>query len=784
MSVTRLSLRRPRGVGVGAWIAVLVAIAAAGCTSGRAASQSPIGPLAGSPATTVAAAGHGPAFEWSADNSPVISTLDSGAATTITAVMAPSAAGGTWMVAGTRSPGPGVSAATVWTSSDTKSWTASQLPSSSLATRAEGMATWEGATVVVGSSGTGLSQRAAVWISPAPGSPFVAAPVSDKPPGRTDQGTALQGGPSLMDTVTAGNLGFFASGTLGGQPAVWYSTNGRSWSLSASGTRFFAGEDGAHIYTLLATSGQVYAAGSLHAGNATDAAVWSTNNGLDWHAANPPPGAFSGQGDRVITGLAELGGGQPGGREGLVAVGGVYADGIWSPASWISPDGTTWSQPYADFPEDGAGAAPGGIARALVAVPGQAGTTVLYAVGEGWGHQRLWQSNDGTRWSELSLPSPAASAPGWEATLVASDGPSVAVGDGDPGQAHLLVLGPGGWSEPTADPSVFGPVGKVERATALEADQGRLVLDVEVSQASQAIGSVTLTNQSLLSEDGVNWSSGQVGATITLPPGATVVSKVGNKWIAAGSQDGGSGPAVVWTGTNAGSWSAPRPLDQSPGLSGEWPAAICSGGGVEIVAGSAQAGSGTLAVVWYSHDGTHWVRASISPSPPTGGHEWMDGCTRTASGFDAFGATTAPSGGLVPALWSSSGGTRWLRQDTDSLGSPAPAPLRALATSGSQWLAVAGTPPMRELLPVAATQDYFAPWPPWEGPLLPPQAAGLAIWVSTDGGASWQREDTDSTLWEAAAGASLQQAGFAGSTAVIAGITEGRLAVWSGTPRL
>ncbi|HEX4865780.1 MAG TPA: hypothetical protein VFV02_17055, partial [Acidimicrobiales bacterium] len=594
---------------------------------------------------------------------------------------------------------------------------------------------------------------------------------------------------SEADLVTAGNLGYFAAGTLGGQPAIWYSTNGLQWSISAQATKFFDGLDNPRINALLATPGQVYAAGSVGDGAATDAALWSTQDGLNWRAAQPPVGAFSGQGDHVITGLAQLGSGQ-GTNVGLVAVGGLDAGGVWSPVAWISPDGLTWSQPYAAFPRTDAG---GGLVRAVTAVPTLAGTSQLFAVGGNDTSQQVWQSSDGTRWTQVQLPAPAASSPGWHATIVASNGASTAVADGDPGQAHLLVHSPSAWSEPTTNPAVLGPVGPLEHAVGLQTVAGKLVLTVRVSTSPQAIGPLAVTAVEFSSSDGVTWTNataaGPVTAAVPGPPGADAVGLLGSTWIAAGNAPGSTpggdrGPAVVWTSPDGSHWTSAKTLDAQPALSTESPAAVCNSSSVAVVVGrSAQPRFGSSASAWYSTDGAHWKQANISPSAAAGSTEGIDGCIATGSGFAAFGQTDT-SGTLVPAVWTSSDGTRWTLQSTDAFGRAAPAPLTGLASSGLHWMALAGSGEVS----VDATQ----PAPGNLGPqgsyatavLYPPSAAGPAVWMSSDGGTNWQRVDSGDPVWTAANGASLEAAGYAGSTAVVAGTVDGRLSVWSGTPAL
>ena len=769
--------------------AVGVILVLASCSSGAGSSSPVTNPPGSTPSTSASASGASAGWSWTRANNPAFSAIDAAPATTLAAVLAPSPPGSDWVAAGARSAGAGTSTAMAWTSPDAQSWTAEPLTGSGVFSQASSATAWKGGTVVVGSVGQGTSKHAAVWISPTAGAPLASVPVSGTPSGGTANSSSPPAPASEMDLVTAGNLGYFAVGSLGGQPAIWYSTNGLQWSISAQATKFFDGLDNTRINTLLATSGLVYAAGSIGDGTATDAALWSTQDGLNWRAAEPPVGAFSGQGDHVITGLAQLGTGQAG-TVGLVAVGGVDAGGDWAPVSWISPDGLTWSQPYAAFPQTGVS---GGLVRAVTAVPTLAGTSILFAVGGNDTSQQVWQSSDGMRWTQIQLPTAAASSGGWHATIVASSVALTAVADGDPGQAHLLVHSSSAWSEPTANPSSIGPVGNLQQATGLQTVAGKLVLTVRVSAFPQAIGPPAVTTVSFSSPDGVAWTgtapARSVLAAAQGPPGAAALGVLGSTWIAAGHAPGSTtvgapGPAVVWTSPDGSHWTSAGTLDPQPGLSTESPAAVCNSSSAAVVVGmSAQPRSGTSAAAWYSQDGTHWKQASISPVVPSGAIEWMDGCFATDTGFAAFGATVS-SGTLAPALWTSPDGTRWTLQSTDSFGHGAPAPLTAVAASGTHWMALAGSgetsvdagqPAPGSLDPVGT---YAA------AVMYPPSAAGVGVWMSSDEGTNWQRVDGGDPVWASAAGASLEQAAYAGSTAVVAGTLDGRLAVWSGTPTL
>jgi hypothetical protein len=279
-------------------------------------------------------------------------------------------------------------------------------------------------------------------------------------------------------------------------------------------------------------------------------------------------------------------------------------------------------------------------------------------------------------------------------------------------------------------------------------------------------------------------------ATVAGPPGSATVGLLGGTWIAAGTSGGPSpgtqdGPAVAWTSSDRTRWSSQGTLDPQPGVLTESPTAICNNSTTAVVVGdAAQSRSGTSAASWYSSTGIHWKQATISPSAPPGATEWMQGCTATDSGFAGFGATVSSAGSLVPAVWTSTDGTRWTLQDSGALGRDAPAPITALAASGSHWIAVAGSGE------VSASGDSAgsAPAPeaaPFGAALLYPRSeSATAVWVSGDAGSSWQRVDEGDPVWAAAAGTSIDQAAFAGSTAVVAGLAYGRLEVWTGTPSL
>jgi hypothetical protein len=550
---------------------------------------------------------------------------------------------------------------------------------------------------------------------------------------------------------------------------------------SPNATRVIGGAADPVVSTILATANVasanvVYAAGSVRSGTATNAALWASGDGLNWHLVGSAPRAFAGTGDRVITGLAPLG-------TGFVAVGAVRTGTRWSPASWISPDGASWSQPSFAFPIQTRPAAGqiGAVVRSLSAVPTLSGSTLLFAVGGTNTAQDAWTSTDGIHWSQIPLPAAAVSAIGWRATLVASDGPTTVVADSDPGQPHLLVRNGAQWSEPSANPGVFGAVRPTAHPIGLARAGGQLELTVQVETPSQKVGGVVRSTRELRSADGATWTavSPPVTSPVQLPGGAVAGARLGARWVAVGQSDDPlpdrpsglvtEGLAVGWTSSDGVTWTAARPLDASPGLAVEQPEALCVGGSTIVAVGSAeQTDSGTTTVAWWSADGIHWHAAPVGPAATAGPGEEMAGCLRTATGFVAYGAGSAAGGADEPALWTSTDGARWARAGTGSFGKSAPDPLTGLVQSGHTWFAVA--PP---------TPD------PDVGDGLLAVAPGLpeaGVWVSIDQGGTWERLDQSTPLWQGADSTDATDVALIGGRVVITGAVDGELAVWVGAP--
>jgi hypothetical protein len=103
----------------------------------------------------------------------------------------------------------------------------------------------------------------------------------------------------------------------------------------------------------------------------------------------------------------------------------------------------------------------------------------------------------------------------------------------------------------------------------------------------------------------------------------------------------------------------------------------------------------------------------------------------------------------------------WNRVSVSAFGPLSPNPLVSMATDGANWLAAAR--------PI----DDASPSPSLE-------TGQEGLWLSTNAGASWQAVDTFIEPWRKADRSELYLVAFATGTPVIAGVVDGRLAVWTG----
>ncbi len=699
-------------------------------------------------------------YHWSRATSPAL-LIGGGASSTLSAVVA-SSGHAPWTIAGTRLAANGRSTATAWTSPAGTSWPAEPLTGALVDSQAEAATAWHQGTVIVGSVGPATNRHAAVWISPAAGAPFAQA-----------SSTALDTDDSAMTLVTSGPLGLIGAGTAAGHIAMWYSADGRHWTRLSGAEELIGAGDDAHIDTLLATTNEgVFAAGWEHSGSSIEAALWSSGDGIHWRRVDSARPEFGGPGDHIITGMAPLQSEPSVSGTALVAVGATWTGSRWAPASWISPNGVSWSRPSTAF---GLGArlqpdAADAPVRAVTAIPSTGLSTTLVAVGGGPTAQRLWKSTDGLHWTEQPLPAAAAASDQWQASLLAVAGSTTVIADAEPGQPHVLVdRAQTGWQQPSADPQVFGAVASVARPSGLVSTAGAVTMAVETDDAGQVVGPGTWSTQVLTSADGTNWTPMHTGGVFT---GARVtgLAAVPNGMVAVGwRQTGGTVRAVAWTSPAGGSWEAAAPLDGAPTGGSDEARAVCTRGGEVEAVGWARSASGAEAArVWASDDGVNWTAVPVSPPTRPGTDDAMAGCSAAPpagggrrAGFAAFGTAASPETGAGPAFWSSANGLSWTRQSQSPFGDLR-FPALDLARSGAVWMAATAS----------ADPDLTSAAPP----------ASSGLWVTSDAGDSWQQVDTSPGVWQGQLTADPDRVAFLGSMPVVAGDVDGRLTVWVGVP--
>jgi hypothetical protein len=728
----------------GTAIALVGALLAAGCA--RAAAEPSAAAPRLSPPTTATPSAGAAVYDWSRSPAAALD-LGGGATSTLSAVLAPQTTGAPWIITGTVTASDDTTAADVWTSTDTQQWRRTTL--SGLDAQALAASDWGARTVIVGSIGRGPGRRAAVWISPTPGAPFVAVP-SDAgllPTPEPGPGKLPVTGTASMDVVGAGTQGVFAAGSVSGRPAIWFSTDGQDWVRVAGADQLLDGEAGAQVATMLVTPAGVMAVGTVRDGSQTDGAIWRSGDGLSWHRYGAPDNPFAGGGDHRIDGLTTDAAGS------YIAVGAVRSGPEWTPASWISPDGNAWSQASEAFPI-ATRAQPGPGGTVVRAVTTTSSSPQLVAVGGSGGAQRMWTSEDGINWTEVPLPTAVADSTDWSADLVASSGTTTVVVDAAPGQPDVLVRQGTTWHEVSADTGVFGPVSAAATPGGLATDDGHLVLAVDIERPGRGIGTATTSVMILTSTDGIHWTrrsaagtlrnarfaslrtvdgslvgvgtstSGRDGPVATIwtstdgrrwrvvvadggetaaPRAATAIGVVGTTTVAVGSGPVGAGSgatpaAQVWT-NGEGIWTANGTLDALPSLAAEQPLGTCSNGR-------------TLVVVGY---GTRQGVPRTDNAPPASTP------VSTSTTIPVTGNASGPYGqgsdGTVAYTWATTDGTAWTPGTVSPLtGSGGHETMQGCVALGAGFLAWGGTP---------------------KGP----GSGAPALWSSPDG-VTWTQEPT------------------------------------------
>jgi hypothetical protein len=612
--------------------------------------------------------------------------------------------------------------------------------------------------------------------------------------------------------------------------AVWTSPDGINWHREVPADNPFSGPADHRIEGLALTStGAVVAVGGVRSGPAWLPVSWISPDGNIWSQPSEAlPTATRSQpveGGTIVRAVTATG-------SSLVAVGGSST----AQRLWVSTDGQSWTE----------APLPGGAARAADwsadAVAEAGPTTVI--VDTGPGQPRVLVRDHGA-WREVSarasifgpvapVATPAALVTDGRQLVLAVDierpGPSV----GASTRSSVVLSSTDGthWRR-LSDPDTLSGAW----VDSMDVMAGSLVAaGTTTTVAGRPAGAVwtSLTGQ--------RWRQAASFATGSRAPGAaTATAARGSTLLAFGSAPdpaAGTKPGVdavptaqAWSLSRAaatgGSTELDRPtgtdLDAVAGVGPETVLGSCSNGGTIVVVGAAlrrglppgllpattkskalkdrdtttssvatsgsptgaagQATDGTMAVTWASLPEGPWSAGTVDPLGGAGGDERMDGCAAVDTGFVAWGQTAGPGGGAVPALWTSPDGEAWTLQRISTLDVAGAAPLTAVAASGSAWVAVGGGQPAALATPWSPGSGLDDPDPPAPASSATSGAdGGAAVLSSSDAGTTWARLATTAAAWAATGRVATDLVRPLGSTLIVAGTVDSRLAVWVGAP--
>lgn len=202
---------------------------------------------------------------------------------------------------------------------------------------------------------------------------------------------------SLLVAVGADNV-YCCATAANGQPvddssaAVWTSTDGVNWFRVPHDESVFGGPGGQLMSSVTVTPGGFVAAGIDTGRTQSDAAIWTSPDGLTWSRVPDTEAVLGGAGQQSISIVASS-------SSGLVALGfdEEYAErGSNGTALWISADGLVWTE-VAPGPDLGVDQGPT-LGRIRTSVVGAPSGFIAF------GSSAVWQSADGTIWSPSSIP--------------------------------------------------------------------------------------------------------------------------------------------------------------------------------------------------------------------------------------------------------------------------------------------------------------------------------------------------------------------------------------------
>ena len=228
--------------------------------------------------------------------------------------------------------------AAVWTSEDGREWTPVEGDPDLEGARNEVMnrvARTEFGLVAVGYQGLGGDRDAAAWVSD-DGFAWSRAEVPEK---HGDQGTQEMRGIAALgkNLVAVGEDGLAGNYDA----AVWFSKDGTRWQRQTQSHDDLGGPEEQIMTSLVASDKGFVAVGWSTLRSDLDAQVWTSEDGMEWSRLGYNEAVFGGDGDQLLWGI-ELSEGT------FIAVGRDDRGGGSDAAVWTSEDGLDWSRPLSD----------------------------------------------------------------------------------------------------------------------------------------------------------------------------------------------------------------------------------------------------------------------------------------------------------------------------------------------------------------------------------------------------------------------------------------------------
>ena len=542
--------------------------------------------------------------------------------------------------------------------------------------------------VAVGADRSGGDADAAIWNSP-DGITWSRVPHDE----------AALGGESdqFVNDVTVGGPGLVAVGHEGPlfadtDAAVWTSPDGITWSRAPHDEAVFGGENDQSMTSITAGGPGLVAVGRDSSGDDSDAAVWTSADGITWSRVPHGEAVFGGENDQGMNSVTA-------GGLGLVAVGGDGSAEDEDAAAWISPNGITWSR----VPHDEA--VFGGDSHQYMSDV-RAGGPGLVAVGRDFDDTSgarvaaVWTSPDGRAWSRV--PHSDAAFAEAEMNSVTASGMNLVVVGVDRsvrGWDGAVWISPDGinWSRVPHDGGMFGgdDFQRMHDVTATEVGFVAVGHDNANGEANAAVWaaappsiapppttpptttSTTTTTTSPVPLPSTTWSRAPHRDRVFGGEGLQQMFGVavgGPGLVAVGTDDSSDGffDAAVWTSPDGITWSR-VPHDEavfgeaSDPLSHQQMIGIIAGGPGLVAVGLEFKDDDLDAAVWTSPDGIAWSRVPDDDTALGGaGGQSMLSVTVGGPGLVAVGSeASAVNGFSDAAVWTSVDGITWTRVPDD-----------------------------------------------------------------------------------------------------------------------